>query len=108
MDAVTAFRSRLRKLMDIRGRVRLPFSTVREIPLPVGTFFGTEFLANGMVDASRPGLCLDKIKWMKIRLPGPRIDDGQHPGGNAGVRHGIHAQPHAWPISSGPAGRDRE
>jgi hypothetical protein len=77
VDAVTAFRSRLRKLMDVRGRVRLPFSTVREIPLPVGTFFlGPEFLANGTVDASRPGLCLDKIKWMKIRLPGPHTTTG--------------------------------
>ncbi|MGE4182489.1 MAG: hypothetical protein AB7J34_21900 [Limisphaerales bacterium] len=77
VDAITAFRSRVRRLMDSRGRVRLPFSTVREIPLPVGTFFlGPEFLANGTVDASRPGLCLDKIKWMKIRLPGPHTTTG--------------------------------
>ncbi len=77
VDAVTAFRSRIRRIMDSRGRVRLPFSTVREIPLPVGTFFlGPEFLENGTVDASRPGLCLDKIKWMKVRLPGPHTTTG--------------------------------
>lgn len=78
LDAVTGetvsgiemFRRRLKRdFLDTQGQVRLRFSTVRQIP--GGSFFrGARFLPNGQVDPQQRGLYLDKIRWMKIRLPG--------------------------------------
>ncbi len=69
MGAIEAFRRQLKRLRDSFGQIRLDFSTVREIP--GGTFFrGPRHLANGQVDPAQRGLYLDKIRWMKIRLPG--------------------------------------
>jgi hypothetical protein len=63
------FRRRLARAMDTNGVIRLEFSTVRE--LPGGTFFrGPRFLPNGQLDSLQKGLYLDKIHWLKIRLPG--------------------------------------
>jgi hypothetical protein len=67
VDGVTAFRSRLRQLQDAQGNIPIRFSTVREIP--GGTFFrGPRFAADGRILSK--GLFLDKIKWIKINLPG--------------------------------------
>lgn len=67
LDATNAFRQRLARLQDAQGNIRLEFSTVREIP--GGTFFrGPRFDTNGQVLSA--GLFLDKIKWLKINLPG--------------------------------------
>ena len=67
VDALEAFRRRLRALMDAQGNVRLPFSTVREIP--GGSFFlGPRFTAAGQIISK--GLYLDKIRWLQINLPG--------------------------------------
>jgi len=69
VGAVEMFRRTLRRLADEAGTVRLRFSTVRE--LPGGTFFrGPRFLPDGQLDDQQKGLYLDKIRWMKIRLPG--------------------------------------
>lgn len=69
VGAIEAFRRHLKRLQDSQGQVRLDFSTVREIP--GGTFFrGARYLPNGQVDPAQRGLYLDKIRWMKIRLPG--------------------------------------
>ena len=78
LDAVTGetvsgiemFRRRLKRdFLDGQGQIRLRFSTVRQIP--GGSFFrGARFLPNGQVDPAQRGLYLDKIRWMKIRLPG--------------------------------------
>jgi len=67
VGALQAFRSRLRQLQDESGNVRLRFSTVREVP--GGTFFrGPRFAVSGQVLSK--GLFLDKIRWIKINLPG--------------------------------------
>ena len=67
VDALTAFRSRLRQFQDTQGNIPIRFSTVREVP--GGTFFrGPRFDPNG--DPISNGLYLDKIKWIKINLPG--------------------------------------
>jgi hypothetical protein len=67
VGAVQAFRSRLRQLQDESGNIRLRFSTVREIP--GGSFFrGPRFSASGQPQDK--GLFLDKIRWIKINLPG--------------------------------------
>ncbi len=67
VDAITAFRSRLSQLQDAQGNILLNFSTVTEIP--GGTFFrGPRFNAQGQVISK--GLFLDKIRWLKISLPG--------------------------------------
>jgi hypothetical protein len=67
VDALTAFRSRLSQLQDAQGNIQLNFSTVTEIP--GGTFFrGPRFNAQGQVISK--GLFLDKIRWLKINLPG--------------------------------------
>jgi hypothetical protein len=67
VDALTAFRSRLSQLQDAQGNILLNFSTVTEIP--GGTFFrGPRFNAQGQVISK--GLFLDKIRWLKINLPG--------------------------------------
>jgi hypothetical protein len=67
VDAITAFRGRLSQLQDAQGNIALNFSTVTEIP--GGTFFrGPRFNAQGQVISK--GLFLDKIRWLKISLPG--------------------------------------
>jgi hypothetical protein len=67
VDALTAFRSRLSQLQDAQGNIVLNFSTVTEIP--GGTFFrGARFNAQGQILSK--GLFLDKIRWLKISLPG--------------------------------------
>ncbi|MBI1176159.1 hypothetical protein GC207_01830 [bacterium] len=67
VDGLTAFRDRLRQLQDAQGNIVLNFSTVTEIP--GGTFFrGPRFNAQGQVLSK--GLFLDKIRWLKISLPG--------------------------------------
>ncbi len=67
LDATNAFRQQLMRLRDVQGNIRLEFSTVREIP--GGTFFrGPRFDSSGNVLSA--GLFLDKIKWLKINLPG--------------------------------------
>jgi hypothetical protein len=67
VDAIAAFRSRLSQLQDAQGNILLHFSTVTEIP--GGTFFrGPRFNAQGQVISK--GLFLDKIRWLKISLPG--------------------------------------
>jgi hypothetical protein len=69
VNAIQAFRSRLKQALDTQQQIRLSFSTVRQIP--GGTFFrGARYLPNGQVDPAQRGLYLDKIRWMKIRLPG--------------------------------------
>jgi hypothetical protein len=69
IGAIEAFRRQLKRLRDSQGQIRLDFSTVRQIP--GGTFFrGARYLPNGQVDPAQRGLYLDKINWMKIRLPG--------------------------------------
>jgi hypothetical protein len=66
VDGIQAFRSRLRQLED-NGIISLEFSTVRETP--GSTFFrGPRFNDQGNVVSK--GLFLDKIRWMKINLPG--------------------------------------
>ena len=67
VNAIEAFRRRLRRLQDAQGNVLLDFNTVREVP--GGTFFrGPRFNAAGQVISK--GLFMDKIRWMKINLPG--------------------------------------
>ena len=67
LTGIQAFRQRLQGLTNSLGDIRLEFSTVREIP--GGTFFrGARFDRSGNVLSA--GLFLDKIKWMKINLPG--------------------------------------
>lgn len=67
VDAIAAFRSRLSQLQDAQGNIALEFSTVTEIP--GGTFFrGPRFNTQGQVISK--GLFLDKIRWLKINLPG--------------------------------------
>jgi hypothetical protein len=67
VGGIEAFRSRLRQLQDAQGNIRLQFNTVRE--LPGGTFFrGPRFSPSGQVLSK--GLFLDKIRWIKIVLPG--------------------------------------
>lgn len=70
VSAKQAFRDRLRQLQnnaDPQKSVELRFSTVRQIP-GKSFFQGPVFGTNG-VNYSR-GLCLDKIQWIKINLPG--------------------------------------
>ena len=67
LTGIQAFRRRLQGLTNALGDITLEFSTVREIP--GGTFFrGARFDSSGNVLSA--GLFLDKIKWMKINLPG--------------------------------------
>jgi len=70
VSGIEMFRRRLKRdFLDGQGQIRLRFSTVRQIP--GGSFFrGARFLPNGQVDPAQRGLYLDKIRWMKIRLPG--------------------------------------
>jgi hypothetical protein len=67
VNAIEAFRRRLRRLQDAQGNIQLDFSTVREVP--GGTFFrGPRFNTAGQILSK--GLFMDKIRWMKINLPG--------------------------------------
>lgn len=67
LRAKEAFRRYLRSRMDAIGNIRLVFSTRREIP--GGTFYrGARYDENRNLLSA--GLFLDKIKWMKINLPG--------------------------------------
>ena len=67
VNAIEAFRRRLRRLQDAQGNLQLEFTTVREVP--GGTFFrGPRFNDAGQILSK--GLFMDKIRWMKINLPG--------------------------------------
>ncbi len=67
-NALAAFRLHLSRLVA-HGYVELDFSTVRE--LANGSFFrGPDYDANGNVIPTKKGTYLDKINWVKIRLPG--------------------------------------
>jgi hypothetical protein len=66
-DALGAFRLYLTRHV-VGGFVELDFSTVREIENQ--SFFRGPTFTNGVVDASKRGCYLDKIRWLKIRLPG--------------------------------------
>lgn len=67
LNAIEAFRRHLRRLQDAQGNIQLDFSTVREVP--GGTFFrGPRFSTTGQVLSK--GLFMDKIRWLKINLPG--------------------------------------
>jgi hypothetical protein len=67
LTATDAFRSYLRTKMDAIGNIKLTFSTRREIP--GGTFYrGPRYDEDRNVLSA--GLFLDKIKWLKINLPG--------------------------------------
>jgi hypothetical protein len=69
VGAIEAFRRHLGRLQDEQGQIHLEFSTLRQIP--GGSFFrGPRLFTNGQVDPSQKGLYLDKIRWMKIRVPG--------------------------------------
>jgi hypothetical protein len=71
IPAIEAFHRKLRQLQDADGNIVLDLSTVRE--LPGGTFFrGPRFSGTTLISK---GLYLDKIKWLKIALP------GTHPAG---------------------------
>ena len=67
-NAIDAFRYDLAEKVT-NGFVDLDFSTLRE--LPNRSFFrGPTYFPNGDIDPTKPGSYLDKIRWMKIRLPG--------------------------------------
>jgi hypothetical protein len=67
VNAIEAFRRQLRRLQDVQGNIQIDFSTVREVP--GGTFFrGPRFNDAGQILSK--GLFMDKIRWMKINLPG--------------------------------------
>ncbi len=71
--AMVAFRRQLEQLQDEDGNIILDFSTVREIP--GGTFFrGPRFSSTGTLISK--GLYLDKIKWLKLSLPGSHTTTG--------------------------------
>ncbi|HOW68357.1 MAG TPA: hypothetical protein P5186_27955 [Candidatus Paceibacterota bacterium] len=67
-DALGAFRLHLSRLVT-NGWIELDFSTVREIENK-SFFRGPTYFADGRVDLTKPGYYLDKIRWLKIRLPG--------------------------------------
>jgi hypothetical protein len=73
-DAIGAFRLHLSRLVT-NGWLELDFNTVREIENK-SFFRGPTYRADGSVDPTKPGYYLDKIRWMKIRLPGGH---GQEP-----------------------------
>lgn len=67
VGAIEAFRCHLKKIIDSDGNIKLRFSTARE--LPGGTFFrGPRYASDGTLISK--GLFIDKIKWIKISLPG--------------------------------------
>jgi hypothetical protein len=62
-----AFQQKLKTLTNSSGTITLNFSTVRQ--KPGGTFFlGPRFDSNGNLLSA--GLCMDKIGYIKINLPG--------------------------------------
>jgi hypothetical protein len=67
-DAVGAFRLHLSRLVT-NGWIELDFNTVREIENK-SFFRGPTYYADGTVDTKKKGYYLDKIRWLKIRLPG--------------------------------------
>lgn len=67
-DAFGAFRLHLSRLVT-NGWIELDFHTVREIENK-SFFRGPTYYPNGNVDPTKPGYYLDKIRWLKIRLPG--------------------------------------
>jgi hypothetical protein len=72
-DAIGAFRLHLNRLV-VNGWIELEFSTVRE--LENKSFFrGPTYKPNGDVDSTKPGFYLDKIHWLKIRLPGSHAQE---------------------------------
>jgi hypothetical protein len=83
VSALQAFHDRLRLLVNNsdpnNSYIDLHFSTVRQIP-GQAFFLGPVFTTNGTV-VSR-GLALDKIKWIKINLPGPHTLGGTYLSGN--------------------------
>jgi len=56
------------------GWLELDLNTVRQI-VNKSFFSGPTYLPNGNVDPTKPGCYLDKIIWMKIRLPGGFTQD---------------------------------
>jgi len=79
VNAITAFQRRLKQIRSNSNLIRLPFSTVRQNP--GGTFFrGPKYLEDAEGQFIRDpsgnrtlidrGLWLDKIDWIKVRLPG--------------------------------------
>jgi hypothetical protein len=68
LTAIQAFRQKLRSLTNSLGTISLNFSTVREIP--GGTFFRGPRFDTDLQTVLSAGLFLDKIKWIKINLPG--------------------------------------
>jgi FG-GAP repeat len=79
VDATQAFRDRLRTIENAsdpnNSYIDLTFSTVRQIP-GKAFFEGPVFASDGTL-ISR-GLCLDKIEWIKINLPGPHTFGGSY------------------------------
>jgi hypothetical protein len=69
LTCTNAFRQRLMGLTNALGTITLNFSTVREIA--GGTFFrGPRFDSDANRTVLSAGLFLDKVKWIKINLPG--------------------------------------
>jgi hypothetical protein len=68
VNALEAFRRRLSRSVK-NGWIELDFSTVREIENR-SFFRGPTYSADGTVDPNKKGSYLDKIRWIKIRLPG--------------------------------------
>jgi hypothetical protein len=68
LTAIQAFRQKLKTLTNSLGNITLNFSTVREIP--GGTFFRGPRFDSSLQTVLSAGLFLDKIKWIKISLPG--------------------------------------
>jgi hypothetical protein len=67
-DALGAFRLHLSRLVT-NNWIELDFNTVREIENK-SFFRGPTYYPSGSVDPTKPGYYLDKIRWLKIRLPG--------------------------------------
>ena len=67
-DALGAFRLCLSRTVT-NGWIELDFNTVREIENK-SFFRGPTYYPDGSVDPGKKGYYLDKIRWLKIRLPG--------------------------------------
>lgn len=68
LTAIQAFRQKLRGLTDSLGNIVLNFNTRREIP--GSTFYRGPRFDSRLQNVLSAGLFLDKIKWIKISLPG--------------------------------------
>jgi hypothetical protein len=68
LTAVQAFQRTLKGLTNSQGTITLNFSTVRQIP--GGTFFLGPRFDPTLQTVESAGLCLDKIIWIEINLPG--------------------------------------